>query len=1854
MLEERLRGLSGRERTVEQVSIWRDDLINLARSNRSIFFKHTKVSTLEIKILVPTEASRIIQRLSEGQSWRFFHPPDLEREPSDDEQESLLEAAPIRRQPEPDELVTTKEDWKLLSRALRNLERRAKQEFMDKGLWILYLTAGMLRWVDPDRDDVVESPLVFIPVSIARPNPREPFRMKQMEEDVVVNPALAIKLAEFGVELPELEGTEDLDLEAFLNEVESAIAVRERWSVQRRIVIGAFSFHKEVMYRDLLNQVDEIADHAIIDSLVHGAQEGSELDFERIPEARLDEEAPPEEIVAILDADATQRQCIAAAERGNSFVMDGPPGTGKSQTIANIIAELLHKARSVLFVSEKAAALDVVKKRLAKAGLGHYVLELHSHKVTRKQVSTELGNALASQPAKREELGRQAVSRLKTRRQELSGRAGAMNEIREPLGLSLHGAIGRVAQLQDLPQAPLPAGVDLALSAELLGRILAAAGSLARSWSPVEQGDDFLWRDLDEERLDMSTTQRLATEINSALKTLDALARISSDTAEGLRLPSVARFEDLDHLLLLLAQLQRRPDAPVEWLTAESLHPARARLAALRERSHEFDRLGDRARQLLGSDWRAVSPADADRVAKAQARLSDGPHPLTLPVTLTVSEMGELSEFVTEAPKKLRALRADAEAIAAVFRRDADGITLSRATTFAELGGLADRTERPEAAWLNSARLATVEEGAKELQKCALAVSESRAAAAHIYRDEVLELDLESLQKRFSSVHAGMGKLKGAYRDDKRLLAAATVSGKADRLAINNINAAIEWQAALRAAEAAERKYADLIGEHYYERSNTDFDELNRALETAREAISLASEGQDAEALAQQLSRGGNPNPDLPAKSERLKHGVAGWEAELEQNLGRLAEESKQLSLAEAIDAFTAWGQPLRELSKTLETVGAVAGSDLQLSEVVEAFDSRTKAALIEAEFDMSLRADKDMLGEQFTGLDSDWDMLKSALEWSDDVRALAEAKIAPATAERLLKVTLEPSDLHDAHRNWEEARDHVVANFAEERARGIAADLTTTIEEARALLNELLDTIGSIDEWHSFEKARKALGDCGLADAVQFCELTAVQRDDVPGVIERSILEKWVDLVLWEESDRLGVTRSEELDVQLAEFRNLDRELVEHSPARVIKACNARRPQTSVGAAGLIRREAEKKRRHMPVRDLLGQTRPVAQALKPCFMMSPLTVSQFIPPDFTFDVIIFDEASQVKPGDAINCIYRGRQLIVAGDDKQLPPTSFFETGALDDDEEYHEEQFDDFASVLQQAKAGGLPELSLGWHYRSQHEDLITYSNQSFYSGELITFPGAVHDASDLGIELFHVQDGVYRRGTSRDNPLEAERVVERILHWARDATESEGQTLSVGVVAFSDAQASAIEALLERQRRDLPELDDFFTEDRLDGFFIKNLENVQGDERDVMIFSIGYGKDENGKFTMNFGPLNKDGGQRRLNVAITRARRRVEVVSSVTSADFPAHIEREGPRHLRRYLDFAERGPNALAIESDDGDRDTESPFEEEVLRSVRSWGFDVQPQVGSAGYRIDLGVRDPRNPGRFALGVECDGAAYHSSKVARDRDRLRQEVLEGLGWQIHRIWGTSWYRDRDRERQRLRTAIEQAIAGSSTKTVPLRHEPSVSPTQGLEEVEEVLEPVALDQLPPWAQPYDMVLPQASSQRALPEIHRPEAQVELKAMVAQVVKGEGPVSQEVVLRRVRQAWGVGRAGHRVRSAFDKAVARLISAGEIKRADRSFLDTPSRRDIAVRPPGDNPDAQRSIDEVPPIELQEAVHQLVKDALSVDRDELSREVARLFGWNRRGSDISATLDDAIDDLIEADVLQEEAGKLTVV
>ncbi|MCA9069302.1 MAG: DUF559 domain-containing protein, partial [Planctomycetaceae bacterium] len=548
-----------------------------------------------------------------------------------------------------------------------------------------------------------------------------------------------------------------------------------------------------------------------------------------------------------------------------------------------------------------------------------------------------------------------------------------------------------------------------------------------------------------------------------------------------------------------------------------------------------------------------------------------------------------------------------------------------------------------------------------------------------------------------------------------------------------------------------------------------------------------------------------------------------------------------------------------------------------------------------------------------------------------------------------------------------------------------------------------------------------RQLGLGQLADEIVRAELAAGEVDDQLELVRsEAVLAQ-----AWQERPELAGFHGETYEKLRERFADLDQQRIALSRLEVAKKHFEDLPATRAdsGQVSVVRREINKKRRHMPLRKLIKEAGQAIQKIKPVFMMSPLSVAQFLEPGAVeFDLLVIDEASQVQPVDALGAIARSRQIVVVGDQKQLPPTNFF--GRVSGDEVDGEDDEDalnagDLESILGLCEAQGLPNRMLRWHYRSRHESLIAVSNRQFYEDRLFIVPSPLVSGGPMGLKLRYIVDGWYDRGGSRVNRNEAIAVAEAVIKHARTTP-----SLSLGVATFSAAQRDAIIDELELRRRDDPSLEEFFNAGGPEPFFVKSLENVQGDQRDVVYISIGYAKDKDGYFAQNFGPLNRKGGERRLNVLISRAAVACEVFTSLKADDIDlARTQSEGVRALKMYLNYAEHG----RLDATQSHGDADSLFEEQVAKALRNQGLEVDHQIGVGGFFIDLAIRDPERRGRYLLGIECDGAQYHSARWVRDRDRIRQQVLESRGWIIHRIWSTDWFQRPDEQLAKVLDSLE-----------------------------------------------------------------------------------------------------------------------------------------------------------------------------------------------------------------------------------
>lgn len=1810
------------ERLKTQIESWRKSLINLTRSNRLLYFKPGSV--LEI---VEPDPLHVYSRLEAGLEVVVPLDPGL----FPDQPPQPLKVGQVRFGPLARSTTTAK---------LKSLERAATQTFLDRGIWTLYLGFGLLEWEDsPQSAGTVEkdySPMLLVPVTVRRDSTSDPFKIRLADEEQRFNPALLAKLEDdFGITLQLPADDDELEPRQVFECVAAQVAGKG-WHVHAKTLLSTFTFQKEPILRDLKTNESTVLLNELVRGLAVGSDAGSSFEFDPVGEEDIDRAAPPEKVVTILDADSSQRKAIAAALAGQSFVMDGPPGTGKSQTIANMIAELLARRKSILFVSDKAAALDVVHTRLEAAGLSEFVLELHSHKATRKEVAKQLGKSLRQRVRADASMPEAEREQLRRKREQLSDYVVALNVARPPLGLSLHQVVGRIAGLQGLPQAPPPSLGVMDLGHQRWAEVLELADSLGRAWGPIARGDEFLWRDLIPTEWGATQRVRLQSVLESARGRLSELDAASKDIAVRLGLQPPATTAHAEQCRSMEKLLQRRSYVHGPWLRVSGDGKLRTRLEEGRQRSAELAKMEACLVHDVGPRWQELPIDGAALLSKRVAAASS-----TLPrPTINVDTTSEVLEadrgILMQATSLLKSCDDYARIVADAFNQRAGGISFNRAMELARLAQLAEETNLPEADWLAPAGLRKAREAIHRLHPHLEKVRALEASLKGIFTRDVLALDLETLCVRFQSTYRGALRwFNTDYRKDRRALRSVSRSGRLRREELARLADALEWQRAAGVVNSLEQDLAKPLG-HFFRGEETDLVAANRGADVAQSACELAGMSVRPDSLAKRIAFGADPGPEIAQAAQAILDLDSRWES-----LGSVAAQLRNSALPKAIEGVRQADAAMQQVLDVLRQVEGIAGQPARLEDCVRWLELRQRIEQHERFFHEHAAQGLNDFGLGWCGRTTDWSLLEAGLDWAGEAKSALDGPVSADTAERLTTMPIPTPFFAPILELWLLSIREVAAQFMEPRATDMGRQLRGRFDEVDLLLSVLTDTMDDVTEWHAHERAIAGLGGKGLKEAIQFCLTKRVPAESVQGIIERALCEAWTDDVL-KKDDRLATTRAEDRDALVRDFRRLDRELIRLAGREAIATCNQMRPTSQQGAAGIILNESEKQKRHMPIRDLLGKTREVAQAIKPCFMMSPLSVSQFLPSDMTFDVVIFDEASQVRPADAITSIYRARQLVVAGDQKQLPPTSFFERMDDGEDDTWDESEPDQYESLLDKCKGTGVfTSLPLRWHYRSQHEHLIAYSNQGFYDGKLITFPGAHADAPDLGVEAIPCPQGVYRRGGQRDNPREAMLIGERVLFHARNHPD-----LSIGVIAFSESQATAIDAVIERLVDEHPEVAALCGEDRLSGLFVKNLETVQGDERDVIVFSMGYGRDEAGKFTMNFGPLSKSGGERRLNVAITRARRKVEFVSSVRSSDFSADLGTEGARHLRRYLEFAERGADrmtVLAIPLEPSGGDFESPFEAEVARTIRSWGYDVVPQVGCSDYRIDLGVRWPGGQGGFALGVECDGAMYHSSRAARDRDRLRQEVLERLGWKLHRVWGPAWYRHRSEQEQRLRRAIEEAIKDVARQRL---QSPIIKP---VDSTAIRVEPRELDSHPTWATPYA-----ASHLKDVPwdlEITDERAHGVLKQLISDIVGIEGPVHLSRILRRIIGAFRKERAGARIQSAVEGAILAVSASNPKLRSSDDFFWIDG-DPVRVRfPILGNPLTQRTIEQISPIELERAVESTVQDALRIRREDVIQFLARHYGWERAGWKIEAAFNQSISSLVTDSRIVEDEGWL---
>jgi very-short-patch-repair endonuclease len=1554
-----------------RVEHWKQKLLDLTLNNRLLNFKETKQT---IPLLCP-QPEHMEDELAADQTFKILEqtpliagtdPRSLSLQAQQTEENPIIEhlmselhAKRIRSS------LTEKE----LSRRLIELYRNARLQNEESGANTLFLALGFLEWKsNKDDERIHRAPLLLVPVQLHRKSVQQGFTLERHDEDTLVNVSLLELLKrDYELEVPGVnpppEDESGVDVDRVFRLFQNAVRDMPGWEVRRDVWLAQFSFSKFLLWKDLQDRSDILCRNAIVDHLINNPGSAFQDDLENLEPHQLDETLNFDEIYCPMSSDSSQLAAVVAASKGKNFVMNGPPGTGKSQTITNIIAHCLAEGKRVLFVAEKRAALQVVHHRLSQIGLGPFCLELHSNKSGKAEVLRQFGEAINYAAQHPSDEWYTLAKRLQKLRNELNTYVKELHKV-YPSKLSAYQCYAWL------------------IANEALGALLENCDTLQLKAPDTQTREQF-------EALQETCEQLIIR-------------------GQERRLPQAAK----DALHAIKATVWTP-----EWEDGISKSNQ-----ALQDTLQQFIYTWNEVAPKLGLTANQQNAAEFDSASALTASLRNAPH------------------------------------LPAAFITDGDWTNFQPlARTWIEIG----RTRDGASTALDGFNL-----------------------------DALWKIDTQALEANHKATREKGGLLKSLkvwlLLKPVRLARSpgATKWSTADASAFfENINSLKHEQSVL---EAAKQDATNRFGD-YWKDGNADWNYLEQLLEY----------GDGLHASIQNLAGG-------------------------------------------SVDA-------LMQIRKAIGDLISVGSEFLSEGAVIET---------LFAEF-----------GQQWPTLSERYTQLKADLKVGDQS----------------------------------------------------SNDIIHEIESLSTTLTTHKSDLSNWCRWQSSYQQAAASGLQPLLDALAHQSFPLVRLREAFDYAYRNTLLKRILSTSLTLRDFFGEEHQKRIDA----FNDFDAQYTELTGKFVAAKIAAGLPRARTEDCpkntelGMLQREMVKRRKHKPVRQLLAETPGVAPFLKPCFLMSPLSVAQYLDAEQTeFDIVIFDEASQIPVWDAVGAIARGKQVIVVGDPKQLPPTSFF-SRADNDDSPAADCSETDLESILDEFLGSGIKQFSLLWHYRSRKEGLIAFSNYHYYNNELHTFPAPHSD--DVGVKLVHVE-GYYDKGKSRTNPAEAEAIKQEVIRRLTDPLLSEK---SIGIITFSQTQQSLILDKLDEARREHPAIEAHFGEEVDEPVFVKNLENVQGDERDIILFSICYGPDQAGKLSMNFGPLNRDGGERRLNVAVTRAKHDVVVFSTLRPEQIDLSRTRAiGAAHLKFYLEYAERGPAGIAANTESAQTaDYDSVFEQEVAEFLRSKGHTVHTQIGCSGYRIDLAIVHPDSPGHYLLGIECDGATYHSAATARDRDRLRQGVLEGLGWRIHRIWSTDWWRNSSNAREDLIAEVEAALIAPVREGTPQKMTP---PPAAESEPEEALRyastapavTATVASLRKQDYPEVVPLPHGPSDN----FYEPSSRPQIKQQITRIIEAEGPIKEDLLIRRVANEWGFNRVAAKIKKTVGDSLptdlAKTINGNE----SVYWPDALEPSDYSIYRVADQD--VRKLEDAPLLEICNAALDTLEKYISFPEEDFSKEIAKHFGFSR--------------------------------
>jgi very-short-patch-repair endonuclease len=1496
------------------------------------------------------------------------------------------------------------------------------------------------------------------------------------------------------------------------------------------------------------------------------------------------------------------------------------------------------------------AALDVVYERIKQAGLDDFCLVLHSSKANKQEVVAELKRCLYEQRSPKNLPSELDFELMKQLRDKLNEYVVALHTKQPLLQKSAYEVLGELAALQSAPFVEVGLRDIGNLTPQKMLEFEMIMRNLANVWQVVSE-EGFPWLGYLGNQYNLEVRAKRIIQLDNAVSCLSDLMLEATKYSNQLSLAEPKTLDELKWLIEAGGLLLESPKPENSWMTSAEINQLLSEAISLNEKTQWYRATGQHLLERYNDSFLSLIQSTSAQFEQMLSDLGNLLIPSSVKDGDLLRKRNELLELVQNTLVYVAQLTEESDALANLFQLPIEVLTVERAQELSQIALLCFGVEKPERQWFDLGIFNQIKETTGKAKSAYAEYSSLLSKIKESYDDEIFKVDLDEYVKKYNGPYRGFLKwFRPAYHRDQKQLSLLSLTGKVPKTVLKDLLDARRVLALKSEIDSSAASVQNSLG-HFYTGLSTDFQRVENAISVVPEVFRLSRAPIIPEKLVELMSYLGNPPSEIKRLGDHIKETRDKWERAvggLSTVLPRPLPNSSISIFQTSLSQVREWASNVENklLPLLLSTKGVLetAKKDKVQNYAVLLDDLKNAERLrkTEAEF----LNEKDTLqrnyGWRFSGLDTNWKDIITVLEWTKKARGFFGVNAVPeafayfaSQGPELAPPIGKVGELYDAA---PKVLAEIELLFEPKMLFGDGKIQSLEMAALCSSAKRLRDRVDDLQLYVDFKEFKGRFSAVGLSGFLGSLIKQPPPALGLLSVFRRGVYQEWIN-DLYGKDPRLGNFRRETHQQLISDFRKLTEQLRDLTPNMVINEANTRKPanilvDTPDSEEGVLLREAAKKRRLMPVRSLFQRIPNLLTKLKPCLLMTPITVSQFLNTEMTFDLVLFDEASQIVPEDAIAPIYRGKTIVVAGDRNQLPPTSFFQKSSIEDESEWDEssdtEDTESLESILDEFSAIGLPQRRLNWHYRSRHEDLIAFSNNAFYNGELVTFPSAQAFAESLGVKFYFVQNGVYDRGGNRNNLIEAQTVADLVFDHARLYPKK-----TLGVVTFSVSQRDAINDEIDRRRNENPEHEAFFAENRPQYFFVKNLENVQGDERDVMIFSVGYGKDKNGLTTMNFGPLNKVGGERRLNVAITRAHDKVILVASIKAADIELKPETpKGVCALRDYLDYAEKGSTTLGRLSS-GTGKFHSFIEEDVAEEIRKMGYKVELQVGCSEYKIDIAVVDPNDPGSFLLGVECDGFTYSLSSSAEDRDLLREQVLKQLGWRMYRIWSPSWISRKESEVRNLKEELQKAIelkskpASATVEKTPMRN-PGAAKTEirkvEFNGIERIGIPYKVHRLKANISPTIVVYTNRSPYRktikndfCLYNNRKLQAQ-----LLEELVREEGPIHKEYALERLLSVWGTKRTGPRIISAYRQAIEQSrLNYKIVVKGD--FLWPSKSMEASVRVPVEGlPLSQRPSEQIPPEEIEKAIKTIAQYAMGIGPESLISQAMKVFGFNHSG------------------------------